>query len=279
MSLFITSLNSGSNGNCYYIGNREEAILVDAGLSCRETLKRMMRLGLDIQKIKAVFISHEHADHIFGLPVLAKKYQIPVYITERTRMYSGMQLEPQLVHAFDAYEPVQIGKMLVHAFPKIHDAADPHSFIVSAHGVKVGIFTDIGNACNNVVDSFSQCNAVFLESNYDEKMLMNGRYPYHLKQRIRGGKGHLSNRQAYDLFTGCKPSYMSHLVLSHLSRENNKHEIVEALFTPASGNTEIIIASRFSETPVYEVPAATSPEVRFTKGSRFVASGGQLSLF
>lgn len=277
MSVFITSLNSGSNGNCYYIGSKEEAILVDAGLSCRETVKRMVRLGLDIHSVKAVFISHEHADHIFGLPVLARKFQIPVYITERTRLYSGMRLEPQLVYAFHSYEPVEIGNISVHAFPKIHDAADPHSFIVTVEGVKVGIFTDIGNACNNVVDSFKQCNAVFLESNYDERMLMSGRYPYHLKQRIRGGKGHLSNKQAYDLFTGCRPSFMSHLVLSHLSRENNTHEIVEALFKPHSGRTEIIIASRYKETAVYEVPAIPSPTVKFA--NRFVPSGGQLSLF
>lgn len=277
MSLFITSLNSGSNGNCYYVGNREEAILVDAGLSCRETEKRMGRLGLDINIVKAVFISHEHSDHVFGLRVLAKKYHLPIYITERTRVYSGLRLEPQLVQTFNAYEPVYIGKIAVHAFPKIHDAADPHSFIVSTEGVKVGIFTDIGNACNNVVDSFAQCNAVFLESNYDESMLMNGKYPYHLKQRIRGGKGHLSNKQAYDLFTGCRPAFMSHLVLSHLSRENNTHEIVEELFSPHSYHTQIVIASRFKETDVYEIPSAASPDVKFAK--RFVHTGGQLSLF
>ncbi len=277
MSLFITSLNSGSNGNCYYVGNKEEAILVDAGLSCRETEKRMGRLGLDIRNVKAIFISHEHNDHVFGLRVLAKKYLLPVYITERTRLYSGLRLEPELVQTFNPFEPVFIGQMVVHAFPKIHDAADPHSFIVSTQGVKVGIFTDIGNACNNVIDSFSQCNAVFLESNYDERMLMNGKYPYHLKQRIRGGKGHLSNKQAYDLFTGCRPSFMSHLVLSHLSRENNTHEIVEELFSPHSYHTQIVIASRFKETDVYEIPAATSPDVRFAK--RFVHTSSQLTLF
>jgi phosphoribosyl 1,2-cyclic phosphodiesterase len=277
MSLFITSLNSGSNGNCYYIGNREEAILVDAGLSCRETEKRMSRLGLDIHTIKAIFISHEHADHIFGLPVLSKKYQLPVYITERTRLYSGLRLQPHLVHAFSSFDPVEIGRIIVHAFPKHHDAADPHSFIVSTNGVKIGIFTDIGNACNNVVDSFSQCNAVFLESNYDEAMLMNGRYPYHLKQRIRGGKGHLSNKQAFDLFTNCRSPFMSHLLLSHLSRENNTHEIVERLFTPRAEKTEIIIASRYNETPVFEVPVTPTPDVRFA--NRFRPVGGQLSLF
>src|SRR3989337_3791858 len=204
MSLFITSLNSGSNGNCYYVGNENEAILVDAGLSCRETEKRMARLGLSMNLVRAIFISHEHSDHIFGLPVIAKKYQLPVYITDRTRFNCKLNIQPNLVHGFRAWDCVDIGKISIQAFPKVHDAADPHSFIVSSDSVKVGIFTDIGNACNNVVDSFMQCNAVFLESNYDERMLMNGRYPYHLKQRIRGGQGHLSNSQAFELFTSCR---------------------------------------------------------------------------
>ena len=276
MSLFISSLNSGSNGNCYYIGNGDEAIIVDAGLSCRETEKRMERLGLDIRKVKAIFVSHEHTDHIFGLPVLTKKYQVPVYITERTRLNSGLHLQPHLVYSFNAYEPVEVGSISIHAFPKLHDAADPHSFIVSAQGVKVGIFTDIGNACNNVTDSFAQCNAVFLESNYDEAMLMNGRYPYYLKQRIRGGKGHLSNKQAFDIFTGCRSPFMSHLLLSHLSRENNTHDIVNGMFRPYANSTEIIIASRHKETAVYEIHASPTAPVRFTEKRRAVE---QLSLF
>ncbi|HUQ67829.1 MAG TPA: MBL fold metallo-hydrolase [Flavitalea sp.] len=276
MSLYVTSLNSGSNGNCYYIGNREEAIIVDAGLSCRETEKRMSRLGLDMNTIKAIFISHEHSDHIFGLSVLSKKYQFPVFITERTRKNSGLNLQPHLVNSFHSSEPVHIGAITVHAFPKHHDAADPHSFIVSANGVKVGIFTDIGNACNNVIDSFTLCNAVFLESNYDDAMLMNGRYPYHLKQRIRGGKGHLSNKQAFELFTECRSPFMSHLVLSHLSRENNTHEIVDGMFQPHASTTHVVIASRYKETAVYEIPASPSAPVRFTERRCPVE---QLSLF
>jgi phosphoribosyl 1,2-cyclic phosphodiesterase len=263
MSLQIASLNSGSNGNCYYIGNDHEAILVDAGLSCRETEKRLSRLNINISLIRAVFISHEHTDHVFGLPVLSRKYNLPVYITERTRLSSGLRLQPQLVHTFNSYEPVDIGDIIVHGFPKHHDAADPHSFIVSGSGTRIGIFTDIGNPCNNVIDSFSQCNAVFLESNYDEAMLMNGKYPYHLKQRIRGGKGHLSNKQAYEMFTGCRSPFMSHLLLSHLSRENNRHEIVEQLFAPQAGRTNVVIASRYKETAVYEIPATPATPLVF----------------
>jgi phosphoribosyl 1,2-cyclic phosphodiesterase len=277
MSLFITSLNSGSNGNCYYIGSATEAILIDAGLSCKETEKRMQRLGLSIDNVKAIFISHEHTDHVFGLPVLSAKHSLPVFITERTRLYSGLRLKPHLVHAFGAHEPVQIGNLLVHAVPKNHDAADPHSFIVTSSGINIGILTDIGKPCNNVIDSFSKCNAVFLESNYDETMLMNGRYPYFLKQRIKGGNGHLSNRQAFQLFTDCRSSYMSHLVLSHLSKENNTHEIVNQLFSPYAGGTNIFIASRYKETPVFEIPVP--PQAISMTALRRQQVNVQLSLF
>lgn len=252
MSLSITSLNSGSNGNCYYIGNNREAVLVDAGLSCRETEQRMYRLGLSVHTIKAIFISHEHADHIRGVAVLAKKYDLPVYITAAT-LYQGVRVEKHLVSVLRAYEPVCIGELAITAFPKLHDAAEPHSFIISSNGLTVGVFTDIGAPCKHVIRHFQQCHAAFLEANYDEDMLAQGRYPYYLKNRIRGGKGHLSNKQALELFRGHKPSFMSHLLLSHLSKENNCPGLVQELFQPYAGNTKIIIASRFEETAVYHI--------------------------
>src|SRR5450432_2822414 len=132
MSLFITSLNSGSNGNCYYIGNDREAVLVDAGISCKETEKRMERLGLVMDRIKAIFVSHEHADHINGIPVLSKKYRLPVYITTATLRNSGIRLDKTLIRSFSADQPVSIGDLTVTAFTKLHDAAEPHSFIVAS---------------------------------------------------------------------------------------------------------------------------------------------------
>ena len=216
MSLFIASLNSGSNGNCYYIGNDREAILVDAGISCRETERRMKRLGLSMQKVKAIFISHEHSDHINGVSVLSRKYNLPVYITPGTLQNSSLSLNEELVLSFIAYEAVQVGELFVSAFPKFHDAAHPHSFIIECKGIKVGVLTDIGAACQHVTSHFSQCHAVFLEANYDEEMLDKGRYPYHLKRRIRSGHGHLSNSQALEIFINHRPAYMTHLLLSHL---------------------------------------------------------------
>ncbi|WP_349313929.1 MBL fold metallo-hydrolase [Chitinophaga sp. MM2321] len=259
MSLLITSLNSGSNGNCYYIGNNSEAVLVDAGLSCRETEKRMLRLGLSMDKVKAVFISHEHIDHIRGITVITKKYRLPVYITPGTLTGGRLVLNEQLVSSFTAYEPVQIGGLSVTAFPKLHDASEPHSFIVSNQEVNIGVFTDIGAPCEHVIRHFQQCHAAFLEANYDEQMLEQGRYPYYLKNRIRGGKGHLSNKQALEIFVNHRPAFMSHLLLSHLSQDNNNPLLVQELFDEHANGVKIVVASRYAETAVFQIHATGIP--------------------
>ncbi|GAB3816444.1 MBL fold metallo-hydrolase [Pontibacter rugosus] len=257
MQVYITSLNSGSNGNCYYIGNDTEAVLVDAGISCRETEKRMKRLGLSMGKVKAIFISHEHSDHIKGVAVLAKKYELPVYITPTTLYSCSLRHENIQAITFQAHEPVTIGNLSVTAFPKLHDATDPHSFVVACGDVKIGIFTDIGSPCDQLIHHFQQCHAAFLEANFDEGMLERGRYPYHLKNRIRGGKGHLSNRQAIALFAAYKPDFMSHILLSHLSKDNNNPQLVKDLFTLHADGTEVVVASRYEETPVYGISATS----------------------
>ncbi len=261
MSVFISSLNSGSNGNCFYIGNQDEAILVDAGISCRETERRMKRQGIDIKKVKAIFVSHEHSDHISGIPVLSKKYQLPVYITHHTLKGSGLPVQSHLIHSFEAKKPVTVGKLSVTAFKKSHDASDPHSFIVRSQHINVGIFTDIGFTCAEVIRYFKQCHAAFLESNYCEDMLMNGDYPYHLKKRISSDKGHLSNAQALDLFIKYRGDHLSHLVLSHLSKNNNSPHLVDKLFSQHAGTTKIIVASRYEETPVYRIEKAEEGQI------------------
>ncbi len=255
MPLFIASLNSGSNGNCYYVANDHEAVLIDGGISCRETEQRMKRLELPMKKVKAIFVSHEHADHIDGVSRLSRKHQLPVYITTPTLLGSRLSLKDNLVRPFRAYEPITLGGLSIIAFPKFHDAADPHSFIVSCDSVNVGIFTDIGRVCNHLIKHFEQCHAAFLESNYDEEMLENGSYTLALKNRIRGGHGHLSNKEALELFINHKAPFLSHLFLSHLSENNNTPIIVEKLFSGVAGNTKIIIASRYEETGVHTIHA------------------------
>jgi len=278
MPVFISSLNSGSNANCYYAGNNDEAILIDAGLSCRETERRMKSLGLEMGKVKALFISHEHSDHITGMKGLSKKYRLPVYITRATHRNSNMQLEPSLVHSFTHARPVRVGGITIIPFRKSHDAGDPHSFMVSSQGVNVGIITDIGYACKRVIKYFGQCHAAFLETNYCEDMLANGTYPYHLKKRISSDQGHLSNAQALELFKHYRSADLRLLVLSHLSKNNNKPALVESLFKPHAGDTRIIIASRYEPTPVYRVEGAQ--QVTAIKSNRRLKKNeDQLSLF
>jgi len=283
MSLFVASLNSGSNGNCYYVGNNEEAVLVDAGISCREIEKRMRSLGLDPGKLKALFVTHEHTDHISGIPALVKKFRLPVYITPRTYRATGFLLEPQMIHSFNAFEPIQVGALSITAFPKWHDAIDPHSFIISCAGVTTGVFTDIGGPCKNVIQYFKLCHAIFLETNYDDDMLANSRYPIFLRNRISGKHGHLSNAQALQLFTAHRPSFMTHLFLSHLSKENNNPEMVEALFNLKANGTQIIHASRYTTTAVYQIigtgVAAPVPAGIPLPRKKLVKPQLQLSLF
>jgi phosphoribosyl 1,2-cyclic phosphodiesterase len=264
MSLFITSLNSGSNGNCYYIGNEKEAVLVDVGISCREVEKRMKRLDLSMQKVKAVFISHEHTDHIRGLHSLTKKYSVPVYITTSTLRFGRLYLERDVSRNFRAHETIAVGDLRVTPFPKLHDASDPYSFTVSCNDIKVGVFTDIGLPCENVINHFKQCHAAFLEANYDDDMLDKGNYPYHLKKRISGERGHLSNKQALELFKKHRPSFMTHLLLSHLSQNNNSPELVEELFTRHADGVKMIVASRFQETAVYHITSTNEPIVQYS---------------
>lgn len=256
MPLFIASLNSGSNGNCYYIGNHHEAVLVDAGISCRDTALRLSRLGLNMNRVKAVFISHEHTDHTRGVEVLARRYSLPVYITEATYRNSRLNLEEGRVMPFRTYDEIVVGGLSVTAFPKRHDAADPHSFTVSGDGATVGILTDIGSICDDVIRNFRRCHAAFLETNYDEEMLENGRYPQFLKNRIRSDHGHLSNDQALQLFREHRPLFMTHLLLSHLSQDNNDPELVRGLFAKHAGETHVSIASRHEESAVYCINGA-----------------------
>ena len=278
MSINICSLSSGSNGNCYFIGNNEDAVLVDAGISCRETEIRMKRLGLSLSLVKAIFITHEHSDHINGLAVISKKYGMPVFITPGTLSNCNIAVSKKQVNYFQGGKSITIGSLSVTAFRKSHDASDPHSFMISAGNVNIGIFTDIGYPGKELIRFFKQCHAAFLEANYCENMLENGSYPRFLKKRISGRKGHLSNTQALEIFTKHKSLHLSHLILSHLSENNNDPGLVSRIFKPHAGSTKIIVAPRYEETPVYTI--VQGPFSRRLKAvSKSHQGKEQLSLF
>lgn len=271
--LYTASIASGSNGNCYYIGNDQEAILVDIGISCRELERRMMRMGLEMQRVKALFISHEHTDHIKGLAVVANKFQLPVFLTKRTMEACRLAIPSRLLYELKPGYGVQVGDLEVVPFQKFHDAADPQSFIVRQSNRTVGVFTDIGQVCDPLRHYFSQCDIAFLETNYDEELLDQGRYPYFLKNRIRGGLGHLSNGQAFKLFQERRSDKLHLLYLCHLSKDNNDPKLVEDLFKQDAGQTHIVLAGRDAETAVYKLKLTKASVLNYEKNSLYYYDG------
>lgn len=255
MALYYASINSGSNGNAYYVGNARHAVLIDAGLACRTMEARLQELGLDVKKLRAIFISHEHSDHIRGVNVFAKKHALPVYISGGSYRGSSIQLPTSQLHIIKGEGSIGIADLQIHFFSKSHDAQEPHSFTISHLHTTVGVFTDIGQPCKQVQVHFHQCHAAFLESNYDEDMLQNGSYPFVLKKRISSAIGHLSNTQALELFLHHASPGLQHLVLSHLSKENNSPAAAAATFAPHSHRTKITVASRERASELFFVSA------------------------
>jgi phosphoribosyl 1,2-cyclic phosphodiesterase len=249
--LEICALASGSNGNCYYIGNDDEALLIDAGLSARQLQLRFLEKGIDEAKVKAILITHEHADHARGARVLSKRLQIPVYITKKTFLALSKATRPADPVWFEPNESFAVGRFEVHSFAKQHDAVDACSFRIGYAGRSIGVMTDIGEACERVKEHFSQCHAVFLESNYDEEMLRNGPYPYYLKERVASGRGHLSNVQAFELANEFAGEQLQAIFLSHLSGENNTPELAGAVFNSLRSRFRVELTSRHQPTALF----------------------------
>jgi phosphoribosyl 1,2-cyclic phosphodiesterase len=229
----MTVLASGSKGNCTLLSSSQASVLVDAGLSCKETLKRMKAAGEDPQQITAIVISHEHADHVAGLQVLARKLQVPIYMTEATyhswrRVTKDKEGNPAKLDRrehFQAGRSFAIADITVTPFTIPHDAADPCGFTFKADGVKVGIVTDLGYLPYSVKDHLRGCDGLMIESNHDLEMLRNGPYPWMVKQRVMSRVGHLSNSALAEFFQKDYDGSAAFLVLAHLSEHNNHPDI------------------------------------------------------
>jgi len=249
----ICALASGSNGNSYYIGNQSEAILVDAGITTRQLLLRMLSRGLDIRKVRAVFLSHEHSDHSRGIQVLSKRHSINIWMSEHTWYALPHAFRPPYARFFKPGESVEVGMFRIHTFLKNHDAAEPCSFRIENMGKSVGVFTDIGEPCEKVRLALNQCHAAFVESNYDEKMLWEGPYPWPLKKRVASSVGHLSNVQALELVQTDSHPNLECIFLSHLSQENNTPATAFETFGPVHSRTCVKLTSRFEASEVYRM--------------------------
>lgn len=251
--LKICALASGSNGNCYYIGNEEEAVLIDAGITTKQIISRMKLKGLNPEKLRAVFISHEHSDHVRGIRVLCKKLDIPAYFSQGTFDSSYYTNQPLAVRFFNPGEQIKEGDFTIHTFLKNHDASEPCSFRLEYKGISVGVFTDIGSPCNNVTSHLNKCHALFLETNYDDEMLWNGRYPIFLKRRVSSEVGHLSNEQAFELLTEHAHPELQCVFMSHLSAENNTPQVVANTMQSFESKLDVRITSRHEPSEVYPI--------------------------
>ena len=229
MGVSVSVLASGSRGNCAIVSSSSTRILLDAGISCRETFKRIKALGEDPYSFSAILITHEHSDHVYGLRVLARKTRIPVFMTGAThqawtrsvRDQDGERPKLEKLEPFSAGRSFQIGDIAVTPFTIPHDAADPVGFTFRAEGVKVGFATDLGYVPASICDHLRGCDVLVLESNHDLEMLRGGPYPWSVKQRVMSRVGHLSNDSLAEFFSTDYDGGAAFLVLAHLSEANN----------------------------------------------------------
>ncbi len=228
--LAVCILASGSRGNAIYVSDGITAILIDAGLSGIEIERRLHSRGLSARSLSAIVVTHEHADHISGVGVLSRRWQLPVYQSDPTKK-AGASATGRLCQsiAFETGKAFAVSSLTVHPFSLSHDAEDPVGLTLSANGKKIGIATDMGIATGLVKDHLRECSLLVLEANHDVRMLEEGPYPWPLKQRIRSRCGHLSNQQSRDLLREIRHRRLEHVVLAHLSETNNTPE--EALRT------------------------------------------------
>ncbi len=235
-TLCVCLLASGSKGNAIYVSDGRTAILVDAGLSGKEIERRMHMAGLSFETVKAIVVSHEHSDHIRGVGVLSRRYALPVYISARTAQIAEAQLgRLHEVRHFQIGRSFPIEGLMLHPFATSHDAEDPAGFTIGQNGRKIGIATDLGVATGMVKEHLKSCALLILEANHDPDMLIEGPYPWPLKQRIKSRNGHLSNEDSCALLAEIKHSALCHVVLAHLSETNNTPQKALQAVTRALG--------------------------------------------
>jgi len=228
----FASIGSGSRGNATLISQGKTTLLVDCGFSARETEKRLQRLNINASDLSAIVVTHEHADHINGVRVLARKHKLPVFATAGTAGCLAADVA-EYVTEFSCHETFNIGDIEVQPFPVPHDAREPSQFVFHNGQHKLGLLTDVGSITPIIEKHLTACDALLLEANHDRDMLDDGDYPEHLKYRVSGRLGHLNNVQSAKLLEKIDTSRLQHIVAMHLSEKNNSPNIVSPLFAQA----------------------------------------------
>jgi len=262
----LCSIASGSSGNCTYVGSEATHLLIDVGISGKRAESGLNTLGLTGRDVDGILITHEHADHIAGLGVLTRKYDIPIYATKGTINAIQMtkqvgEIDPALFCEIKEDDRFTIKDLTVNPMKISHDAAQPVAYRISYGNKRVGICTDLGVYNDYTAECLKGMDVILLEANHDVNMLQVGPYPYYLKQRILGDKGHLSNENSGKLLSRLLHDGLKQIVLGHLSKENNLPELayeavrmeIELGDTPYHANDfKIMVAKRDEVSPVIE---------------------------
>ena len=257
--LRVVVLGSGSGGNAVVVESNGRRLLVDAGFSCRELERRMRSVGVEPSSIAAIFLTHEHDDHVRGAGRFALKHRLPVWATKGT--IAGTELPPDVIVRLETLEsgrPVEVAGFFVEAFQIPHDAREPVGFVVEdGAGRRVGLCADIGCRSQLAWSRLAALDLLMLETNHDLDMLRTGPYPWHLKQRVASRHGHLSNLEASEGLPELLADRLRTVVLYHLSRINNTAALAAATVRDAldraGSRAEIVVADQFSPTPWLEV--------------------------
>jgi phosphoribosyl 1,2-cyclic phosphodiesterase len=264
----LTILGSGSSGNCTYLETEQARILIDAGLSLRQVRRRLATIGRAPENLTAILITHEHADHVQGLPALGEKLGIPVYCNRPTQEAIEYQLETRLDgRIFATGASFEVGDIQVETFSVPHDAQEPVGYLLRTPGGNLGFLTDLGHTTRLVLERVRAANVLVLESNHDVKMLQDcPTRPWSLKQRILGRHGHLSNEAAADAVEQIMSASLRHLYLGHLSRECNRPELAyrvsqERLRKIGASHVRLELTSQREPCPMLTLnaPAAEQP--------------------
>ena len=254
--MIVIPLQSGSTGNCIYVKSQDHAFLFDAGISAKCAGERLASVGKNILDVDALFITHEHSDHIQCASIFAKKYHLPIYLTHKTyaRAKRRFRLDglPELVF-FNAGDSLSFGATTVQSIPTPHDAVDGCVYTVKDQKFKVGVFTDLGHVFPELEAVMPSLDGLYIESNYDPTMLREGSYPESLKRRISGPRGHISNKDAAKLIADHASERLQWVCIGHLSEENNSPEkALETHRHKLGCFLPIGIASRYEHGPIFQ---------------------------